>query len=88
MDWKGGKGGIVLHVIPGALEGSVGSVSRLQIWKRAMGIVWLAENLTPRRMINPEISPDAGAAALWSWADILGTSKLFCQQAAPSAASR
>ena len=63
------------------------SLSRLQVWKSALESMRLPESLTPRQMINPEISPDALAAALRSWADILGTSKLFCQHTAPLATS-
>ena len=76
-----------MHVTPKALEASMDSLSRLEVWKSDVGSVRLPESLTPRQMINPEISPDALAAALQSWADILGTSKLFCQHTAPSAAS-
>lgn len=84
MDQEG-HGEVVLGVIPGAAE-ALASTSRPQVWKSTAGSVLLAENLTPRPMINPEMSPDARLLLPGGWADILGASKLFCQQAAPSAA--
>lgn len=76
MSQEGGEG-LVSGIIPGALEGG-----RRPQWE----VGWLADTLTRRPVRSPDMPPDARLLLPRGWAGILGTRKLSCQQAAPSAA--